>query len=121
MSTSEGLGPLPEGCLDGSAPLWMAIAKWSKARPGNASGAAADEIDAEFTRLMRSYALQERAAERERWAKAFEAWREKTLAAQEGPSSELANVMLRQLAELGFGECARALKANAQDEPEATA
>ena len=51
------------------------------------------------------------AAERYRWAKVFDTMREKTLAAQSGRDSELANVMLRQLAELGFGECARALRA----------
>ena len=51
------------------------------------------------------------AAERYRWAKVFDTMREKTLAAQSGRDSDLANVMLRQLAELGFGECARALRA----------
>jgi hypothetical protein len=51
------------------------------------------------------------AAERERWALAFDAMREKALAEQAGPSGDLANIMLRQVAELGFGECARAIRA----------
>jgi hypothetical protein len=62
----------------------------------------------EFVPLYAPDALE---AERKRWAQAFDAMREKTLAAQSGHDTELANVMLRQLAELGFGECARALRA----------
>ena len=49
--------------------------------------------------------------ERHRWARVFDVMREKTLAAQSDCESELANLMLRQLAEFGFGECARALRA----------
>ena len=50
------------------------------------------------------------AAERQRWAMACDTMRRQTLAAQSGSPDALANLMLRQLAELGFGECASMLR-----------
>ena len=51
------------------------------------------------------------AAEREACAKVCDFLRTKTLEAQRGNPSELENVMLRQVAELGHGECAAAIRA----------
>lgn len=61
---------------------------------------------------MRAYAAQEVAAERKRLAERFDAMQERALALadQHGERDDIANVMLRQIAHLGFGECARHLR-----------
>lgn len=56
-----------------------------------------------------AYASLAMAADRKRWAAAFESMRDKALKAQSGAAGDLVNVMLRQLAYLGFGECAAAI------------
>lgn len=54
------------------------------------------------------------AKEREACAAACDALQAGTLAAQSGTADDLPNVMLRQVAHLGAGECARAIRARSQ-------
>lgn len=50
-------------------------------------------------------------AEREACAKVCDTFKSKTLGAQAGPDDALSNVILRQVAYLGHGECAAAIRA----------
>lgn len=52
--------------------------------------------------------------EREACAKACEALKDGVMAALSGDSSDLSNVMMRQVAELGHAECAIAIRARSQ-------
>lgn len=57
----------------------------------------------DFARLAMAHAAEEA-------AKVCDAFRDGALKAQSGASDDLSNVMLRQVAELGHGECARAIR-----------
>jgi hypothetical protein len=64
-----------------------------------------------FTRdQMQAFARAAVLLERERCAKLCEELRDKALSAQHGRQDDLQNVMLRQVAHVGAGECAAAIR-----------
>lgn len=68
----------------------------------------------DFTGLMglfERFAALATAAEREACAQVCDQFAATTMDAQQGPSDTLSNVMLRQVAVLGHGECAAAIRA----------
>jgi hypothetical protein len=62
---------------------------------------------------LRAYGAASFRAGMERAAAICEQFKESTLAAQQGPSDDLSNLMLRQVGTLGFGEAAAAIRKEA--------
>lgn len=67
-------------------------------------------------RALERFAALVAAKEREACADLCDQFAARTTEAQQGPSDSLSNVMLRQVAVLGHGECAHAIRARCQKE-----